>query len=90
MIRLAGEADLNTQLLREVLAAQTAKRPRLVVVDRSGLMFIDSVALHLIVRAHRQLRAEGCRLEIVRPNAAVARLLRLCALDQVIPVRVAG
>jgi anti-anti-sigma factor len=77
-------------VLRDVLSAETANKPALLLVDMSELIFIDSVALHLIARAYRQLRADGCRLEIVRPNVAVARLLQLSALDQVIPVRLAG
>jgi hypothetical protein len=46
----------------EVLGAEAAKKPRLLLVDVSGLTFIDSAALHEIVRAHRELRAEGCLL----------------------------
>lgn len=86
VVRLVGEADVTTQALAEVLSAEVAKKPRLLLVDVSGLAFIDSAALHQIVRAHRKLRADGCRLELVGPSRAVARILQLSALDQVIPV----
>jgi len=87
VVRLAGEADVTTRALAEVLGAEAAKKPRLLLVDLSGLAFIDSAALHQIVQAHRKLRADGCRLELTGPSQAVARILQLSAIDQVIPVR---
>jgi anti-sigma B factor antagonist len=87
VVRLAGQADLTTRALAEVLDAEAAKKPRLLLVDASGLTFIDSAALHQIVQAHRKLRADGGRLELVGPSPAVARILQLSAIDQVIPVR---
>ena len=84
---LAGEADLTTRALAEVLTAEAAKKPRLLLVDMSGLTFIDSAALHEIVRAHRKLRADGCLLALVSPSPMVSRILQLSGLDQVIPVR---
>ena len=87
VVRLVGEADVTTLALAEVLGAEAAKKPRLLLVDVSGLTFIDSAALHQLVQAHRKLRADGCRLELVGPSRAVARILQLSAIDQVIPVR---
>ena len=86
VVRLVGEADVTTQALAEVLAAETAKKPRLLLVDVSELAFIDSAALHEFVRAHRKLRADGCHLALVGPTGAVARVIQLTALDQVFPV----
>ena len=87
VVGLAGEADVTTLALAEVLGAEAAKKPRLLLVDVSGLTFIDSAALHQIVQVHRKLRADGSRLELVGPSPAVARILQLSAIDQVIPVR---
>lgn len=87
VLRLAGEADLTTRALAEVLTAEAAKKPRLLLVDMSGVTFIDSAALHEIVRAHRKLRADGCLLALVSPSPIVTRILQLSGLDQVIPVR---
>src|ERR1700749_3346399 len=87
VVRLVGEADVTTPALAEILAAETAKKPRLLLVDISGLTFIDSAALNEIVQAHRKLRADGSGLALIGPTQAVARILQLSALDQVIPVR---
>jgi anti-sigma B factor antagonist len=86
VVRLAGEADVTTRELGDVLRAEAAKRPRLLLVDLSALTFIDSAALHEIVRVHRRLRADGGRVALVSPSPSVARVLQLSALDQVIPV----
>jgi anti-sigma B factor antagonist len=86
VVRLVGEADVTTRALGEVLGAEAAKKPRLLVVDVSGLTFIDSAALHEIVRAHRELRAEGRLLALVGPSREVSRILELSALDQVLSV----
>jgi anti-sigma B factor antagonist len=87
VVRLVGEADVTTAALAEVLGAEAAKKPRLLVVDMSGLTFIDSAALHEIVQAHRKLRADGGLLALAGPSRSVARILQLSAIDQVIPVR---
>lgn len=86
VVRLVGEADITTQALNETLDAETAKKPRVLLVDASGLTFMDSSALHQIVRAHRRLRASGCLLAIVAPSKQVARILALTGLDTVVPV----
>jgi anti-sigma B factor antagonist len=86
VVRLVGEADVTTRELGEVLGAEAAKKPRLLLVDMSDLTFIDSAALHEIVLVHRRLRADGGVLAIVSPSPGVARVLQLSALDQVIPV----
>lgn len=86
VVRLVGEADVTTPALAQVLGAEAAKKPRLLLVDVSGLAFIDSAALHVIVRAHRELRADGCLLALIGPTPAVTRILQLSGIDQVIPV----
>ena len=86
VVRLIGEADVTTPVLGEVLSAEAAKKPRFLLVDMSGLTFIDSGALHEIVRLHRSLRADGGLLALISPSLSVARVLQLSALDQVIPV----
>jgi anti-sigma B factor antagonist len=87
IVQLAGEADMTTRALAEVLSAEVAKKPRLLLLDASQLTFIDSACLHEIVRAHRALRADDGRLELVEPSPVVARVLQLSGLDQVIQVR---
>jgi anti-sigma B factor antagonist len=86
VMRLAGEADVTTTQLGAALEAEVAKRPRVLLVEMSALTFIDSAAIHEVVRAHRQLSGEGRTLALVSPSGLVARVLSLTGLDQVIHV----
>ena len=86
VVRLAGEADVTTPALGEALRAEAANRPALLLVEMSGLRFIDSSALNAILRVHEDLRATGCVLALVGPSGSVARVLRLVGADRMIPV----
>lgn len=86
VLRLAGEADMGSTELRDALTAQLAVRPRLLLVDMSALTFIDSAATQMIIAAHRVARHEGEALALVHPTPAVARVLGLVGVNQLISV----
>jgi anti-sigma B factor antagonist len=86
VIQLVGEADASTRAMAEVFDAEVVRGPRLLVVDLSGLSFIDSSALGVIMRTHRALRGEGGKLALVSPSPAVARILQLIDIARAIPV----
>ncbi len=77
MIQLVGEADVSTQAISEAFAAEAARKPRLLVADLSGLGFIDSWALSVIMRTQRVLQRDGGTLALVNPSPSVARILQL-------------
>lgn len=87
VIGLAGEADAtSSDTLREILNAEVSRGPRSVVLDLSQLKFLDSATLHVVLRANRALDRRGCVLMLADPSEAVAKVLRLTATDQLIPV----
>ena len=86
LIRLIGEADITTPALGEALQAEVAKKPRHLLVDASELAFIDSSAIHEIIKAYRRLRADSGQLTLVNPSPQVFRILQVSGLDTVIPV----
>ena len=87
LVELTGEADVtNSDALREVLEAEVAKQPRMLIIDLSGLRFMDSSALHVILRANRTMDRQGGVLALASPREPVAKMLRLTAADQLIPV----
>jgi anti-sigma B factor antagonist len=87
LVALTGEADVtNSARLWEVLTAEIGKEPRTLVIDLGELRFMDSSALHVIVRASRAMDRYGGVLTLARPQAAVGRMLSLTAADQLIPV----
>jgi anti-anti-sigma factor len=87
LVQLTGEADVtNCDSLRLVLEAEVAKLPRTLIIDLSGLRFMDSSALHVILRANRTMDRAGGVLALASPREPVAKMLRLTAADQLIPV----
>ena len=87
LVELVGEADVtNSDALRDVLDAEVAKEPRTLIIDLSGLRFMDSSALHVILRANRAMDRQGGVVSLASPRDPVAKMLRLTAADQLIPV----
>ena len=87
LVELSGEADVtNSDQLRDLLDAEVAKEPGHLIIDLSGLRFMDSSGLHALLRANRGLDRQGGVLSLVAPQEAVARMLRLTAADRLIPV----
>jgi anti-sigma B factor antagonist len=87
LVELTGEADVtNCDSLREVLEAEVAKQPRSLIIDLGGLRFMDSSALHVLLRANRAMDRQGGVLALAAAREPVAKMLRLTAADQLIPV----
>jgi|ERR1017187_370150 anti-sigma B factor antagonist len=86
VVSLTGEADASCRELAPALAALAAERPALLIVDLSGLRFIDSWALHTVLRTARDLRKAGSAVALAGPQAPVARILELAGADRVFPV----
>lgn len=87
VVSVAGDVDISTSpALRAALAEATAAgRP--VVVDLTGVPFVDSTALGVLVGAYTALRNTGHRLAVVNDHEAVLKVLRITALDEVLGVR---
>ncbi|MGD0554612.1 MAG: STAS domain-containing protein [Streptosporangiaceae bacterium] len=87
LVALSGEADVtNSDQLRNLLDTEVAKQPSNLIVDLAGVSFMDSSALHALLRANRALDRQGGVLALVAPQEAVARMLSLTAADRIVPV----
>lgn len=87
LVALTGEADVtNAAALRDVLEAEVAKQPQMLIIDLSDLRFMDSSALHAILRANRTMDRQGGVLALAAPRAPVAKILQLTAADRLLPV----
>jgi anti-sigma B factor antagonist len=87
LVQITGEADVtNTDELRRLLDDEVSRQPRTLIIDLSGLRFMDSSALHELLRVNRALDRQGGVLALVSPQAAVAKILRLTTADRLIPV----
>lgn len=79
---LSGELDLsNAEELREKLHAVRARGPGRVVVDLSGLGFIDSTGLRILLRAEQESREDSGFLSFVPAQGQVERVMKLAGID---------
>ena len=87
LIAVTGEADItNRDDLRGVLDEEVTQQPATLILDLSGLRFMDSSALHVILHANRALDRQGGVMALVAPQEAVAKMLMLTTADRLIPV----
>jgi anti-sigma B factor antagonist len=91
VVTLRGELDAHdAPRLRELFTAavtelEGATEPRL-VVDLTGVAFLDSTVLGTIVGAVRRAREVGGELRIVLPETAARRIFEITGLDEVLDV----
>ncbi len=78
-IALTGEIDAHTAaLLREALVPGPDTGD--LRVDVSGVTFIDSSGLRVVLEVHQTLGRDGRRLVLLDPSKPVARLVELAGL----------
>jgi anti-sigma B factor antagonist len=87
VIRLRGEADLHTApILRDALDQAIETSSRAIVVDLTGVTFVDSMMLGVLLGATRRTRPRGTQMRIVVDDPHVRRIFELTLLDRVLPL----
>ena len=82
VVRLAGELDLyNAHAVREALIACTEESPDRLVVDLSGVNFIDSTALGVLIEARTRM-ANRKGFLLAAPGLETRRALEISGLDK--------
>jgi anti-sigma B factor antagonist len=78
VLALRGELDLaSAPLLERELWDAESSSPGRIVVDLSGLQFVDSTGLHVLLGAHRRARENDRQLLLRRGPRAVHRLFEI-------------
>ena len=72
--------------LRGMLTAQVLAGARNLVVDLSGVGFLDSSCLHVLLAACRMAEQADGSLKLVSPQPMVARMMALWGADRLIAV----
>jgi anti-anti-sigma factor len=86
VIALQGELDLDgVDRVTEELERAEASDARQIVLDLSGLTFMDSSGVRLIVCANLRSRANGDRLRLIRGSARVQRVFELTGVLDRLP-----
>jgi anti-sigma B factor antagonist len=87
-VRPVGELDVSTV---PVLAARIAELRRAgfrqVVLDLSGLLFIDSSGLHMIIDCDADARQDGCAFELIPGLPSIQRVFEITGLAGRLPFR---
>jgi anti-anti-sigma factor len=86
VVTVAGEVDLETasQLGDAAVEAVQDVSPHL-VLDLSGVTFMDSTGLKVLLTSQRRAQLAGGSFALAGPARTVQRILALTGLDQSIP-----
>jgi anti-sigma B factor antagonist len=86
ILKLEGELDIATApRLQEEIDRLEEGQPSELVIDLSGLNFIDSTGLRLLLETNDRARTHGMKLRFLRGSEPVTRLLSLTGVDERLP-----
>jgi anti-sigma B factor antagonist len=82
VVSLAGELDLyNANTVRDTLLECCAESPERLIVDLSGVKFIDSTALGVLIEARTRMSNRKAFL-LAAPGLETRRALEISGLDR--------
>ena len=84
VLAMTGELDLGTSpMLRQAVVAAVADGHNNLVIDLSGVDFIDSAGPGSVIGALRRVRSHDGHLLLVCSDQRVLRVFEMCDLDRV-------
>ena len=84
IVTVGDDVDLHTAgELRAALNATLDDSEGPLVLDLSGVRFLDSTTLSVLVGAHKRLRHRGFALQVVGAGESARRVLAVTGLDRV-------
>jgi anti-anti-sigma factor len=86
VLRLRGELDLATVSELSEQLGRAEHDASVVVVDLSGLEFMDSTGVSVLANTDRRARERGRRFVVVRGGRQVQRVLELTGLDRCLEI----
>ena len=82
-VSLRGELDLSTvEKVEDELRRVEDRADKVLVLDLSGLNFLDSTGLRLMVTADQRARKAGRRVALVKGPETVHRVFTITKLDE--------
>jgi anti-sigma B factor antagonist len=87
VLPLAGEIDLHVSpTIRTSLNRMIAKKPKRLVVDLSGVSYIDSAGLGAVIEAMQEVEAYGGKFALAGMQETVRSIFKMLRLDQVFSI----
>jgi anti-sigma B factor antagonist len=85
VLELSGRFTVNDHpgLLKDAVADAVRRGTRDVVIDLSGVRYVDSTRLGELIAAHVTVARQGGRLKLAAVPARVFDLLRMAGLDAI-------
>jgi len=85
VVRVVGELDIGSaDALREMLDRAEAAGPEIIRLDASGVAFLDSTALGVILASAQRMAAREGRFELVCVSPAMRRILDLTMISRTV------
>jgi anti-sigma B factor antagonist len=82
-LRLTGEIDMYTAgSVREAALDAMRKHAANIRIDLSGVTFLDSTGLEVLLATRRRATLEGGELQLVDPARTVVRVLEVTGVDR--------
>lgn len=87
-VRISGEIDHHSavRVRGEIDERIMRLRPKRTVMELSGIEFMDSSGLGLIMGRYQKMRAIGGDLCVRDPNERVVRIFKLAGLERIIKI----
>lgn len=87
-IRLQGELDHSVApaLKQEIDVLIASDRAKHVILDLSGLSFMDSTGVGLVLGRYKKLSQKGIPLAIRSPSSVAAKVLQVSGITKLIQI----
>ncbi len=87
LIKLSGELDiLGTGAIETKFAGFCAGENPRVVVDLSGVNFLASIGIRLLILTAKSIASRDGRMVLLKPNADVKNILEMTGIPAIIPM----
>jgi anti-anti-sigma factor len=87
LITFGGALDANTSdALLELLKSLFERKRYRIVVDMSGMEFISSAGMSILIDANETARENGGNLVFLNPSGQVRTVMKILSADKLIPV----
>ena len=86
VLTISGEVDHHGagEIMREMDRQVDAQLPRRLALDLSGVTFMDSSGIALILRAFRRVGALGGQMTVRNVPAQAGKVLRAAGLERIV------
>ncbi len=91
-VALCGEIDHHSAVIvrSEIDGMIAEHRPERLVLDLSGIDFMDSSGIGLIMGRYAKMKAVGGELVVQRPNERIRRIFEMAGIERIVRIEEKG